>query len=288
MSPSRRRAILFVLGAALLYACAAACVKALGGALPLAMVVLFRSLFALPVVLPLLLRSGLAGLATRRPGGHALRIGFGLIGMAATFHGLATLPIATVTALGFTMPLFLVLLSRPVLGEPVSPARAAAALAGFIGVLLILRPGLGAAGQGLDYAIVLGGALAWALAMMTIRRLGEAGEPATTIVLWFAIGGSVVAAVFALPVWIWPDPRQWALLVGAGLLSGAAQLLMTEAYRSAETALIAPFEYSGILWTGALGLLIWAEAPDPLDAAGIAILIGCGVALWRLEARPAR
>ena len=286
MSPQSqaRRAIMLVMGAAMLFACAAACVKALQGGIPLAQVVLARSVFALPVMLPLVWRAGgWQALRTNNPMGHAGRILWGLIGMAGAFHGYATLPLASVTALGFTMPLFLTLLAVPLLGESIDRRRVGAVLVGFLGVLVMLRPSGGGPGQWPDYAAVLVAALAWALAMISIRRMGEAGESGVAIVAWFAIGCSVVSAVFALPVWVWPGAGQWALLAGVGLISAVAQLLMTEAYRRGDTTLVAPFEYSGIVWTTLLGMLVWAEAPDGYDALGIAILVGCGLYIWRIK-----
>ena len=286
MSPQSqaRRAILLVMGAAMLFACAAACVKALQGGIPLAQVVLARSVFALPVMLPLVWRAGgWQALRTSNPMGHAGRILWGLIGMAGAFHGYATLPLASVTALGFTMPLFLTLLAVPLLGESIDRRRLGAVLVGFLGVLVMLRPSGGGPGQWPEYAAVLVAALAWALAMISIRRMGEAGESGVAIVAWFAIGCSVVSAVFALPVWVWPGAGQWALLAGVGLISVVAQLLMTEAYRRGDTTLVAPFEYSGIVWTTLLGMLVWAEAPDGYDALGIAILVGCGLYIWRIK-----
>jgi drug/metabolite transporter (DMT)-like permease len=286
MSPNSqaRRAITLVLGAAMIFACAAACVKALQGGVPLAQVVLARSIFSFPVMLPLVWRAGgWSALRTQDPMAHAGRILWGLIGMAGTFHGYAALPLASVTALGFTMPLFLTLLAVPMLGERIDGRRLAAVLVGFVGVMVMLRPGGGAPGQWLDYLAVLAAALAWALAMISIRRMGEAGESGVAIVAWFAIGCSVVSVVFAWPVWIWPSAAQWALLVGVGVISAVAQLLMTEAYRRGDTTLVAPFEYSAILWTTLLGVLVWGEAPDGFDAMGIAILVGCGLYIWRLS-----
>jgi drug/metabolite transporter (DMT)-like permease len=290
-SAPRRRAILAVpivsvLGAALLFAGAAACVKALEGAIPLAQLVFFRSILALPVMLPLLIAAGgLAVMRTTRPFGHLFRTVFGLGGMLSAFYGYATLPLATVTALGFTMPLFLALLAAPLLGERPGPARIAAALAGFVGVVLMVRPWGGEAVGLVPALIVLAGALAWALAMITIRRLGAAGESGVAIVLWFALGCAFLSFFAALPVWVWPDARQWGLLLGVGVISALAQLLMTEAYRKGEPTLVAPFEYSGIIWTTLLGLLVWSEAPDGWDSLGILILVGAGLALWQLDAR---
>jgi drug/metabolite transporter (DMT)-like permease len=247
-------------------------------------VVLARSVFALPVMLPLVWRAGgWQALRTNNPMGHAGRILWGLIGMAGAFHGYATLPLASVTALGFAMPLFLTLLAVPLLGESIDRRRLGAVLVGFLGVLVMLRPSGGGPGQWPDYAAVLVATLAWALAMISIRRMGEAGESGVAIVAWFAIGCSAISAVFAWPVWVWPGAEQWALLAGVGLISAVAQLLMTEAYRRGDTTLVAPFEYSGIVWTTLLGMLVWAEAPDGYDALGIAILVGCGLYIWRIK-----
>jgi drug/metabolite transporter (DMT)-like permease len=280
----RRRAILAILGAAILFAAAAACVKALDGAVPLAQLVLFRSLFALPVLLPLLRRAGgWRELRTTNPAGHVWRTVFGLIGMAGAFYGYATMPLAAVTALGFTMPLFLTVLAVPLLGETVGWRRGLAVLVGFGGVLLMVRPwGLGEMPL-MPSLIVLAASLSWALAMITIRRMGEAGESGVAIVLWFALGSAAVAAIASLPGWVWPTATQWLLLLGIGMVSALAQLLMTEAYRSGEPTLVAPFEYSGIVWTTLLGAFIWAEAPDAWDGAGILILVASGLYIWHRE-----
>lgn len=281
---ARRRAILAILAAALLFAVAAGFVKTLDGGLPLAQLVLFRSLFALPVLLPMLpAAGGWRVLRTRHPFGHATRIFWGLIGMVTAFHGYATLPLATVTALGFTMPLFLTLLAVPLLGEKVGWRRGAAVLVGFTGVLFMVSPGETGAEDLWPSLIVLFGAFAWAMAMISIRKLGEKGEPGVAIVMWFAIGCSVLSFAASLPVWVWPSLGQWGLLLGVGIASAFAQLLMTEAYRKGEPTLVAPFEYSGIVWTTLLGALIWAEAPDGWDALGILILVGSGLYIWRRE-----
>jgi drug/metabolite transporter (DMT)-like permease len=249
-------------------------------------VVLCRNLFAIPALLPLLWQAGgLAALRSRNPGLHAARLAGGLLGMVGAFYGYAVLPLATVTALGFTMPLFLTLLSVPLLRERVGPRRGGAVLAGFSGVLLMTLPGGAAGGDLLGLGAVLLGALGWAVAMITIRRMGDAGEANVTIVLWFALGAMLVAGLASIPVWVWPTTRQWGLLAGIGLLSAAAQVMMTEAYRRGEATLLAPFEYSAILWTTGLGALLWAELPDGWDFAGMAVLVGSGLYIWRREVR---
>jgi drug/metabolite transporter (DMT)-like permease len=280
----RRRAVLMILGAAGIFSVAGALVKGLGGQVPLAQVVLCRNLFAIPALLPLLWQAGgLAALRSRHPGLHAARLAGGLIGMVGAFYGYAVLPLATVTALGFTMPLFLTLLSVPLLRERVGPRRGAAVLAGFGGVLLMTLPSGAAGGDWLGLLAVLLGALGWALAMITIRRMGDVGESNATIVLWFALGAALVSAAVSLPGWIWPSPGQWAMLVGIGLVSAVAQVMMTEGYRRGEATLLAPFEYSAILWTTGLGALVWRELPDAWDFAGIAVLVCSGLYIWHRE-----
>jgi drug/metabolite transporter (DMT)-like permease len=281
---ARRRAVLLVLGAAAVFSVAGAFVKALGGEIPLSQVVFCRNLFCIPVLLPLLWRhGGVSALRTSRPWLHAWRTAAGLLGMCGAFYGYATLPLATVTALGFTMPLFLTLLSVPLLGERVGPRRGAAVLAGFGGVLLMANPSGMPEGKSLAVGVVLLGALGWALAMISIRRLGDAGERGVAIVLWFAFSAAVVSGIACAPGWVAPTATQWLLLAGTGLISAAAQVMMTEGYRRGEATLLAPFEYSAILWTTLTGALVWAELPDGWDLAGVAVLVASGLYIWKRE-----
>jgi drug/metabolite transporter (DMT)-like permease len=287
LSGARRRAILLVLGASGIFTITAAMVKGLGPEVPLAQVVLFRNLCAIPVLLVMAMRAGgLHTIRPRHPWMHAQRAMFGMMGMVGAFHGYANLPLATATALGFTMPLFLTALSVLLLGERVGWRRWTAVAVGFVGVLVIARPGGTEGGlPALSVGIVLMGALGWALAMMSIRRMGEAGESGVAIVIWFAVISAAVSAVATVPVWRTPEGWQWSLLVGIGLVSAVAQLLMTEAYRRGETTLLAPFEYSGIVWTALLGIAIWAEWPDGWDLFGFAVLVGAGLFIWWRETR---
>ena len=280
-----RRAILLVLAASATFTLASAVVKELGGALPIAQVILFRNLFALPFLLLLALgRGGLQGLAPKRPALHLQRAFWGMMGMVGAFHGFTYLPLATATALGFTMPLFLTALSVVLLRERVGWRRWTAVAVGFGGVLLIARPGVGeAALPAHSVGLVLMGALGWAMAMLSIRRMGEAGESGVGIVIWFAVACVVVSAVATVPVWVTPGRWQWALLLALGVVSAVAQLLMTEAYRRGETTLLAPFEYSAIVWTALLGIAIWAEWPDGWDLAGFVVLVGAGLFIWWRE-----
>ncbi|WP_019015495.1 DMT family transporter [Elioraea tepidiphila] len=279
----RGRAIAAVVAAAATFAVAAALVKWVAPAIPTIQIVFFRSVVSLIALSPMIRREGgLKVLATRRPGWHVLRTLAGFGGMFTAFYGYATLPLAEVTALGFTMPLFLTALSIPLLGEKVGIRRWSAVIVGFLGVLLILRPGAGAVPLG-PALIVVSGAVCWAVAMIAIRRMGEVGESSVVIVAWFSIGGTVLAGTLTMFAWVTPGPLELAALVGVGLVSTLAQLLMTEAYRRGEASIVAPFEYTGILWTTLVGLLIWDEQPAPTMLAGVAILIASGLYILHRE-----
>lgn len=292
-SRTRRRAILCVLGSSASFTVAAALVKFAAPHVPLSEIVLFRSLVAALCLLPLLRgQGGLAALRTRRPVGHVLRLAAGLAGMYGSFYGYAMLPLATVTALGFSMPIFLALLSFPLLGERIRPGRALAVGAGLVGVLIVMRPWQAGPQGGADLllgpsAVVMAGVACWALAMISIRRMGQAGERNVTIVLLFSLGSSVVAGLLCVPVWVTPDGSTLMALLGIGAVSALAQILMTEGYRSGEATMLAPFEYGAILYTVLMGWLIWAEVPDGWEFAGIGVLVASGLLSWRLESRGA-
>ena len=285
LSAARRHAILCVLAASATFTFGSAVVKLLTTQVPILEIVAFRAFVGFLAMLPVLWRQGGIGLlATRHPRGHVLRTIYGFIGTVTAVYGFAMLPLAAATALGFAMPLFLTVLSVPMLGERVGWRRGGAVLAGLCGVLIMLRPWNASASVPLlPAAIVLAGVVTWALSMITIRRMGEAGERNVTIVAWYSLGTASLAALAALPHWVMPTLPQLALLLAAGLISGFAQLLMTEGYRRGETTLVAPFEYGAIVYATALDIAIWGTWPDGWSLLGVAVLIGAGMYIWHRE-----
>lgn len=286
LASARRHAIVCVLSASATFTLGSAMVKALTESVPLMEIVMARALVGFVAMLPVLWRQGgLSALATRRPAGHAMRAVTGFVGTITTVYGYTVLPLATVTALGFAMPLFLTMLSVPLLGERVGWRRASAVLVGLGGVLVMLRPWRNGADAlpPLAVAIVLSGVVAWALSMISIRRMGEAGERNVTIVAWYSLGTAALAAIGALPHWVTPSAGEIGGLVAAGVLSGVAQLLMTEGYRSGETTLVAPFEYGAIVYATILGVVFWGEWPDGWSLLGVVILVGAGIYIWHRE-----
>ena len=287
LAQARRRAILLVLASSGSFTMAAALVKVAAPEIPTVELMLFRSFVALVLMVPWMLRAGgWAVLRTRRPWAHGLRSVAGLAGMFSTFYGLAHLPIATVTALGFAMPIFLAMLSVPMLGERLTWTRVATILAGLLGVLLVIRPWQGAGGlPKFETGVVVAGVVAWAVAMASIRRMGQAGERNITIVVLFSLCCSVLSGALTIPVWVTPRPVMLWTLVAIGAISALAQLFMTEGYRSGEASMLAPFEYSAIFYTVLLGWAVWGEVPGPWEATGIAVLVGSGLFTWWRETR---
>jgi len=286
LSAARRHAILFVLAASAVFTLGSALVKALATEIPVLEIVMFRSIVGFVAMLPMIVRAGgLAALKTRRPIGHVQRTVYGFIGTVTSVYGFGALPLVTVTALGFVMPLFLTIVSVPLLGEHVGPRRATAVVVGLAGVMVMLRPWhIDAASLPLGaVAIVLAGVFTWSLSMINIRQMGDAGERNVTIVAWYSLGTATLAGLGCISGWVTPDPWQFAMLISAGLMSGFAQLLMTEGYRAAETTLVAPFEYGAIIYATALGIVIWGEWPDVWSLTGVAILIASGLYIWHRE-----
>ncbi|MFQ5954059.1 MAG: DMT family transporter [Kiloniellales bacterium] len=220
----------------------------------------FRNLFGLLVMLPWLIRAGPASLASRQPGMQALRGAVVLIAMLSWFYGLSVVPIAQATALSFTAAIFGSLGAVLFLGERMRLRRWTAVLIGFAGVLVILRPGLGAVDTG--SLIVLLAAVSWGASLVIIKVLART-DSSVTIVAWVTIVLSVLSLPPALVVWAWPTPTQlmWLMLIGA--LGSAGHLAMTQALKlSDETTAVIPVDFMRLIWTSLIGYLAFAEVPD--------------------------
>jgi drug/metabolite transporter (DMT)-like permease len=229
---------------------------------------------------------GFRSLRTRRVGAHLTRMTLGLITMAINFVAFILLPLAEATAIGFAVPIFSTVLAAIALGEPTGKWRWGAVALGFLGVLLIVRPGSGDVPLG-GAAVAVLAALLTAVTTVTIRRLG-ATEPATTTVFWFAVG-SLVPLSLLMP-WFGQahDPQTWAILGGIALTGGLAQLTLTGSLRLAPVALVMPMDYTSLLWATLLGAWLFAEVPTVWTWVGGAVIIASGlVIIWR-ERRLAR
>jgi drug/metabolite transporter (DMT)-like permease len=283
-----RRAILLVLLASALFTLSSAIIKWVGPEIPAVEMVAIRCVFALVPLLPLFARHGWwRAFITPHWRLNVERTLYGFFGMITSIHGYVVLPLVLVTALGFVMPLFLVALSVPLLGERVGWRRTTAVLVGFAGVLVMVRPWLALSGEEplplASVAFVIAGVATWALAMIAIRRMGRLGEQSVTITAWFTVGSALLAGLLSIPVWVTPSWEQFAALAAIGLISGLAQVLMTEGYRTGETTLLAPFEYLSIVYATALGFAFWSEVPDVWETLGVGVIVASGLYVWHRE-----
>jgi len=246
--------------------------KRLGAAYPVAEIVFFRMLFALPPILLIgLVAGGSGGFATRRPLVHLGRGLLAVIGTFTFFLGLTLLPLAETTAIAYTAPLFVTLLAGPLVGEHPRARQWLATLAGFAGVLLVVQPGSSA--FSVAAAAPLTTALAYALMMLSARRLGRSETIWASMFYATAVPLALSAAV--LP-FFWQPPALADLpwLAAMGLCGGAAMTLITQAFRIGKAAIVAPFDYTGLIWAVIFGWTFWAEIPSGLTllgAAGIAL-----------------
>jgi drug/metabolite transporter (DMT)-like permease len=229
----------------------------------------FRSLFALLVVLPWFVRLGLRPLRTRRFGLHAARAVFNVFAMLSFFFALSIAPLSEVTALGFTAPIFATLLAALVLRETVRLRRWTAIGVGFMGVLIILRPGFEQVGLG--QLLVLFSSMIWACALLVIKTLSRT-DSSVTITSYMALLMIPLILVPAAFVWQWPDGGQLLWLILIGVLGGTGQLCVAEALHQADTALIMPFDFCKLLWITVIAYLAFGEVPDRFTWLGGAVV----------------
>ena len=248
---------------------------------PVLEIIFFRNAFAfIPVMLYIWRTSGFGVLRTRRPGAHLTRSAVGLTGMICGFTAVSLLPLTQSTAISFSAPLFMVALSALILKEPVSLHRWLAVAVGFVGVLIMVHPDPRQfVGVGVLFAIAA--AIGAAGANIAIREISRT-EPGPTIVFYFTLAGAAVGLA-SLPFgWVMPSPGVLGLLVAAGLIGGTGQLLLTEAIRRAPVAVVAPFDYTQLVWAGLIGFLVWGETPAMLTLIGAMVVAASSTyILWR-------
>ncbi len=286
-------------------------VKQLSGGYPLHQVVFARSaigvLFSLALVQ---IEGGWHLLKTNQPGLHLLRGVMVVVTNMTFFVALAVLPLADATALFFAAPLFITLLSIPILGEKVGMMRMAAVIVGFVGVIVMQRPW--AARDALEVSrwvllLPVVAALAYAMLQVLTRKLGTVARASamavyiqsTFIVVSvgffliagdgrFAQGVDNPSMLFLFRAWIWPQPSDWPWMIGLGVNSAIVAYCLSQAYRVADAATVAPFEYIGLPLAVFWGWLIWADLPDLEIWIGMALIAGAGLFVFLREQKQAR
>lgn len=252
------------------------CAKELLQTYSLSEFVLVRSSIGLFIFLALAPRlfGGLRMLRTQQLGWHLLRTVLAVGAMYGFFYGLSKMPLVNAMTLGFTAPLMVTALSVPFLGEPVGWRRWAAVVVGFIGTLIMLRPGSGE--FSMASAAILVAAFCYACQAITARHL--ATESILSLAV-YVVAGPLLVSGFLLQESGWepPDTKGWLLMAGAGGCSVIAWVGFINGYRGSSPAILAPFEYAALIGGAIAGYLIWDEVPDRWVIAGAATIIASGL-----------
>ena len=292
--------IFLAIGGALVLSVNDLAIKFLSGDYALHQVILLRAFIGMSVLLGVIWYSGTGfrQLLTKRPREHLVRVCIVMVSNVTYFLGLAAMPLADAVATAFVAPLFVTLMSAAVMGETVGPRRWAAVAVGMLGVVIMLRPGLGLIQPAA--ILVLISAFCYASSHMMTRRM-RGTESAMTLSFFVQVGFIIVSTSMGLWVgdghlagssdaslaflfrpWVWPPMQDWWAFVATGFGVGIGGLMMSQAYRTTEASLVAPFEYVGMPMAIFWGVVIFGTWPDATAWVGIALICGAGLyTLWR-------
>jgi drug/metabolite transporter (DMT)-like permease len=301
-SPTRNlQGIGFLCAGVLVFSLQDIVIKRVSGNYPVHEVMVIRSLAAVPFLLLIVhLEAGLGALRSPKLGLVLLRGSILILSYAMYYLGFPAMPLAAAVSLWFVAPLVIAGIAGLLLGERIGLDRWLAIAAGFAGVLVILRPGAGI----LDWAAILpiGAAVAYAFGQVITRRL--AGNVRASVLAFyqnamFFAGAAIMAGLFldsglgqsmhpsiaflarpwAVPTWV-----DLALLAACGPIAACGVYLLTSAYRAAEAGVVAPFEYTGMIWAASWGYVFWGEVPSLYTVTGVAILLAAGLYIMRTGA----
>lgn len=241
----------------------------------------FRNLFAFLFMLPWAFRLGPRSLKTRRLGMHFLRAMVGLAGMLCWFTSVALLPLADAVALNFTAPLFVTIGAALFLGETVRARRWTATAIGFVGTLVILRPGFGSVSAVSLLPVIAAGFMA--VSTLVVKSLSRTESPGT-VVLYMNLFMTPISLVPALWVWRWPSVYVLGLMVALGLVAAVAHIALTRSYVKADASAVQPFDYTRLPFVALFGYVFFAEVPDRWLWVGAALIIGAAIYTAHREA----
>ncbi len=260
-------------------------VKILGGSYSAFQIIFFGTLFNFPLVTLMLMRDPTSGnLRPRHPWWTLLRTAAGVATGASAFYAFSALPLAQVYAILFAAPLLITLLAIPILGERVGPWRGGAVAVGLLGVLVVLRPGATEFTPG--HLAALAAAVCGATGSIIVRKIGR--DERDAVLLLYPMVANFVLMACILPFVYRPMPAEHLGFLGVVALCGfVGGLLTIAAYRAGDAAIVAPMQYSQIIWATIFGLLFFDEVPDFYTAAGALIVIASGVFIVLRESRGA-
>jgi len=282
---SHRRGILSMLLAVATFCLMDACMKALTPHYPAMQIAALRGLTSLPLIAAwALLDGGARQLVRVRWPLHLLRGVLSVLMLAAFAYGLKTLPLAEAYSLFFVAPLLITALAVPILGERVGWRRWSAIAIGLVGTVIVLRPS-GAGMLSLGGLAVIAAAAAYALSAIVVRVLGRT-DSTQSMVFWMLAMLSLIATVLASPQWVTPRVEHAWLLSALAVTGAVGQWGITDAFQRTPASLLAPLEYTALVWGLGLDWLLWDALPDRTMLIGASIIVVAGLYLLRRERDP--
>ncbi len=282
LSPNLRGA-LWMLASAVGFTVMTTLIKFLGDDYPAALQTFYRQLAGVLVLLPLIARDWRGAFRTTRPGIVIFRSSAGVLALIMSFYAYQKLPLADANALSFTRTLWLVPLAGLVLREPIGPRRISAALVGFVGVLIMLQPGAGGveAWLGWPQLCALGAAFLFALTITGMKVMTRDHTPFVLLV-YAAVLGLVFAIPPALFVWRWPTWPDLGLLAAMGVIGTLTQGAYIKGMEAGEAAVMAPVDYTRLVFAVIVGFLLFQEVPRTATVIGAVIVVGSTLFIsWR-------
>lgn len=254
--------------------------------LPTMVIVLLRALFSLLFTLPLVLASASVAWRTTRPGLQLARGMVGTLSISTWYYALAHLPLAEAGALSFTTALFVTAGARLWLREVVGPQRAVAVVVGFLGAAIVLKPGAGVISVAAIAA--LGSSALWAVSLLMAKELTKS-DSSLTIAFYQPLLITPFALLGALPVWVMPSLRAWAILAGMGLIAAIGNWAYIHALKIADASLVMPVDYVRLLWMSTFGFFLFSEVPTLTTWIGAVLIVGAAVHItWHERRRAAK
>ena len=284
LSPTPR-GVLWMVGACVAFACMGATARYLTRFVPPQELVFFRNALALAWMLPWLVRVGTAGLQTSNFRMYVGRSVLAFVSMACWFTALASLPLAEAIALSFTQPLFATVLAVLLLREVVRLRRWTATIIGFLGAMVILRPGVEEVTAA--HVLLLLSSATGAVTAVVVKRLTRTEDP-NTIVTYMTLLATPLALLAALPDWIWPDATTWFWLIVLGLLGTIGHQASTRAIRNLDASLVASLDFMRLPIAAGLAWVAFGEIPDIWTWIGGAMIAAASVYIAHREAQLAR
>ena len=272
---------LWMLASALAFTVMMTLIKYLGDDYPAALQTFYRQAAGFLILLPVIARHRGAAFATTRPGILLFRASAGTVGLIFSFYAFQKMPLADANALSFTRTLWLVPLAALVVREKVGPLRIAAAVAGFAGVLVMLRPGAQGMALGLPAMAMLASSFLFALTVTGMKVMTRDHSPMVLLV-WAATLGLVFSLPGAFLTWRWPGPVDLALLTAMGIIGTATQWCYIKGMQIGDAAAMAPIDYTRLVFTVVAGLVLFHEVPTAWTLAGAGIVVASTLFItWR-------